>query len=298
MPDEPNTEAWRDALSDEQRASNVFANVKDLPDLFTQFQHAQSALGSSLRVPGPESSAGDQQAFYDKVMEKAPGLVRKPVAGDDESSNNFWQGMGRPSDIEGYAVIDNMTPEQTQFMREAALASNLTNDQFRTFASKMAGQAAQDAEQVTFDAKTELDALYHGWGMAKDQKMNAIKLMAGQLGMDATLLAAIESDTPNPKVLALMDTIVAKIGAEGGQLQAQVGETGNAAMTPQEAEGHISDMMNNRDHDYWHAERPGHGAAKRRMVELGRFADPSASTNMGAMRAGFRGSSAVQDTIF
>lgn len=293
-----NSEAWRESLSDEQRASNVFSNVKDLPDLFNQFQHAQSALGSSLRLPGPDASAGDQQAFYAKVMEKAPGLVRKPIAGDDESSNNFWQGMGKPVDIEGYAAIDNMTPEQTKFMRETALESNLTAEQFRTFASKMAGQATQENEQVAFDAKTELEALFHGWGMAKDSKMTAIKMMASQLGMDDSLMAAIEGDTPNAKVLALMETIVDKIGAEGGQLQQQIGEHGTAAMSPQDAEGHINDMMNNREHDFWHPENPGHASAKRRMVELARYADPSASTNMGAMRAGFRGTSSVKDTIF
>ena len=292
MPDEPNSEVWRDALTDEQRASNVFANVKDLPDLFNQFQNAQSALGSSLRIPGPEASAGDQQAFYTKVMERAPGLVRKPVDGDAESSGNFWKGMGRPDDADGYAALDNMTPEQTKFMRETAFESNLTADQFRTFATKMAGQASQEAEQVAFDAKTEVDALFHTWGMAKDQKMTAIRLMAGQLGMDATLLDAIESDTPNAKVLALMDTIVTKIGGEGGQMQQQIGDNGASVMTPQEAEAQIGDMLNNRDHDYWHHERPGHNAAKRRMVELGKYADPSASTSMGSLQAGFRGSKA------
>ena len=87
-----NSEAWRDALTDEQRASNIFTNVKDLPDLFNQFQHAQSAIGNSLRIPGPDASAGDQQGFYAKVMEKAPGLVRKPIDGDDESKQNFWKG--------------------------------------------------------------------------------------------------------------------------------------------------------------------------------------------------------------
>jgi len=61
-------------------------------------------------------------------------------------------------------------------------------------------------------------------------------------------------------------------------------------MTPQEASAQISDMMNNRDHDFWHNERPGHDAAKRRMVELGKYADPSATTDMGAMQAGSRGS--------
>ena len=182
-----NSEAWRDALTDEQRASNIFTNVKDLPDLFNQFQHAQSAIGNSLRIPGPDASAGDQQGFYAKVMEKAPGLVRKPVDGDDESKQNFWKGMGKPEAADAYAAIEGLAPEQTEFMRQAAFDADLTNDQFKRLAEKMAGKTAIEKSDAEAAKAAKMQNLEQKWGAAKEDKMRAISLMAGQLEMPEAL---------------------------------------------------------------------------------------------------------------
>ena len=110
------SEEWREQLSEGQRASNIFTNVKDLPDLFNQFENAQKAMGNSLFLPREDATADDQQKFYDKVIEKVPGLVRKP--GDDaESQAQFWQSMGRPEKAEDYAAIEGLSPEQIMATR-------------------------------------------------------------------------------------------------------------------------------------------------------------------------------------
>jgi len=127
-----NEPTWIDEVPEEYRG--VAAKYENPGELAKAYRELELFRGKSLTIPSEDASAGEQQEFYNKVMERAPGLVRKPMAEDPESYDNFWKSMGRPADADGYAALDGMTPEQTSFMREAALKANLTNDQFKQFA--------------------------------------------------------------------------------------------------------------------------------------------------------------------
>jgi hypothetical protein len=265
------SEEWRELLSEEQKGSNIFTNVKDLPDLFNQFQNGQQALGNSLFLPREDATAADQIKFYDRVREKVPGLVRKPNDEDPESTGAFWKDMGRPETADDYPAIEGMSPEQTKFMRDSAHKSNLTASQFRAMAGEMAGQATLENDTAMQQAMSAMNELNGEWGMAKDTKMTAIKMMAQHLGMDESLMESISGDVPNAQVLRLMDTVVTKIGNEGGQMERQLGENLSAVMTPMEAESMIDTLM--QSDAFKSSENPGHKSAQRRLVELVGYAE-------------------------
>jgi hypothetical protein len=283
-------ETWLDAVPEDIRGS--MAKFDDVGALAKGYMELEAFRGKSLTIPGEDASAGDQQAFYDKVMEKVPGLVRKPQAEDAESYANFWKGMGRPESADDYAALDGMTPDQTQFMRDAALKANLTNDQFKEFAGVFAEKQSMDGQIASEARKAELDTIYQGLGAGKDQKLQAVKNLAMQLEMDESL-----QDFENPAVLNLMLKLVDKVGSEGGQLQEQIGEQASAVMTPAEAELKIGEIMN--DPAYMDASDPRHKILQRRVVELMAYKNPGASTTMASQRVG-HGSLAesTRDTIF
>lgn len=283
-------ETWLDAVPEDIRGS--MAKFDDVGSLAKGYMELEAFRGKSLTIPGDEASAGDQQAFYDKVMEKVPGLVRKPMAEDAESYNAFWTGMGRPENADGYAAIEGMTPDQTQFMRDAALKANLTGDQFKEFAGVFTERSVHDAQAATDAAQAELETIYQGLGPSKDQKLQAVNNLALQLEMDASL-----QDFQNPAVLSLMLKLVDKVGSEGQQLQEQIGDNATMIMTPAEAEMKIGEVMN--DPAYMDASDPRHKLLQKRVVELMAYKNPQASTTMASQRVGHGSLAAgTKDTIF
>jgi hypothetical protein len=286
---------WRDALPDTLKAVPSLQKFDSIEGLANSFIQLEQYQGNSVRIPGPDATADDQLKAYSKVMERMPGLVRKPVEDDAESMSQFWSSLGKPEKADDYAAIDGLSPEQTEFMRNTAFESNMTGTQFRQFAEKFAGQVTMTNEESAFAAKSEYQELEQEWGMAKDTKMQAIRMMAAQLQMDESLMDSITSDVPNVKVLRLMDTIVRKIGSEGSALQTQIGENGTSVMSPQEAEAQIAEIMGRPE--YRDTSSPMQAGLVRKVVELGRFADPNASTSMASNRSGF-GTIKATDTMF
>jgi hypothetical protein len=279
-------ESWRAQLPEQMQTAPSLLKFESPAALAQSYLELEAYRGSSLRIPGPDASAGDQQEFVTKLMEKVPSLVRKPTDDDPESVDNFWKGMGRPDSADEYAAIDGMDENQTEFMRKAALEANLTNAQYRKLAEKMAGKATVERDEANFANQAKMQELEKQWGLSKSEKLQAINLLAGQLEMPESLR---ENMGDNPDVLAFMDKLVAKIGSEGAVMQQQVGENGSAVMTPIEAELKINEIMGNREHDFWNPASPGHGSAKRYMIELAKYADPGAGTSMESQRAGYSG---------
>lgn len=286
---------WLENLPDDLKSNPTLAKFEDASQLAKSYVELEAFRGQSLRIPGEDASAADQQQFYETVMTRVPGLVRKPSDDDEESVGAFWKSMGRPEDADGYAEIEGMTPDQTEAMRKAALDANLTNTQFKKMAEQLTGKASQEREQMEFNRKQELDKLHLEWGTAKDQKMTNIKHIAAQMGMDETLMADIHNE--NPAVLRFMDAVVQKIGNEGAQLQNQLDSSTGGAMTPQEAELALAEIFNNSEHPFFNPADPGNAAAKRRVIELQTLASPGASTTLASQRSGY-GSVRATDTIF
>ena len=98
MPDEPN---WRDNLSDELKAHKGLADVKDVGSLAQQFLDGQAALGTSIRVPGPEAGEDAWKAFHTKLTDKVPTLIPTPDPDNPEVMGALYKKMGRPDEATG-----------------------------------------------------------------------------------------------------------------------------------------------------------------------------------------------------
>jgi len=60
-------------------------------------------------------------------------------------------------------------------------------------------------------------------------------------------------------------------------------------LSPDQAKKEISDIMNNKDHDYWHPARTGHQAAKDYLRKLYQMATPGSDQSGGAATVGVGG---------
>lgn len=262
--------SWRDSLTDESlKMAPSLLKYDSVEALGKAYLEMESYQGRSIRIPDSEASAGDHRDFTEKLMKMAPGVVKKPIADDVESNNAFWKGMGRPDDKDGYKQIEGMTPEQTDFMRDAAFSANMTADQFSVLIGKMAGKTVIDKETAKFDFDTKKAELDKEWGMAADANMNIINHFVSQIDMPES----IKTELPNnPDLKRMMLSFAKKIGGEGAAMQQQIGENGTSVMSPSEASEKKQAIMSNRDHAYWRAEDPGHKAAVRQVVDLGFYA--------------------------
>lgn len=284
-------ETWLDRIPEELRGS--MAKFDDEAALAKGYMELEAFRGKSLTIPGDDASSGEQDDFYTKVMEKVPGLVRKPSADDAESTANFWKAMGRPEDIDAYPALDGMTPDQTEFMRKAALDANLTKDQFKQFAGIFAEKNSEEATVRNSERETKLNELLNGLGAAKDQKLQAAKNVAQQLDVPEHM-----QDFSDPDVVSHFVKLAEKIGTEGSAMQQQIGDQATAVMTPLEAEQKIEEVLNQL---YDKENPPSLDKSKllqQRLVQLGQYASPNASTTMASQRAGHGSlASSTRDSI-
>lgn len=226
-------ESWLNGLPEEMRAAPQLKKFESIDGLAKSYIEMEAFQGNALRIPGEHASAGDVQEFHEKVMTRVPGLVRKPSLDDEDSVNMFWQSMGRPEKADDYAAIEGIGDAEAAQLREIAMKSNLTNDQYKTVAESLSGLSTQERAVATQQNEEALNALKAKHGEAWDQKVNAINMLKTSLEMDDTLL---DLSNPNAKVMELMLKIADKVGTEGGNLQQQIGDNAAGAMTPGEAE--------------------------------------------------------------
>ena len=284
---------WRDGLSDVLKGSTALADVKDVASLAQQFVDQQSYLGSAIRVPSEDASKEDKQAFYDKVQSHAPNLMPRPVAGDTEQMNALFAAMGRPDESSGYEKVEvpegiSFADDRLEAFQGMAHKHGLSNEQFKGVLGDVLALDAQNMQSMDEAVVTSRQAIEQEWGAVfKDRESQAIAAAEATGAPDAIIQMAKEGKIGGD-TLKWMYSLATKIGGSEGSFAKDQGNS-NGRMTPADAQAQISDIMNNRKHPYWDSHHPENAAAIKKVVALGAFADPSASTNFDDLRSSHGG---------
>lgn len=141
-------------IPDRQKAIEQF---KDVPALLSSYRELRKNMDSSVRVPTPETSQEERQAFF--------------------------QRLGTPESLEGYEVEEG-TEEWATKAREAAHKAHLTKDQWTTLAKaqkEMIQSQRQEWEKKLTSSQEESKSRYGDSYQEKvDKAKAAMETLAGK----------------------------------------------------------------------------------------------------------------------
>lgn len=255
----------------------------DTPEKFwDQMVNMRSFLGQSIRIPGEGASTEDQTAFHEKILSKVPGLIYTPDYENEEATGKFYNALGRPEETEGYkapevdakGVALNDAPVKA-FM-PIAHKHGLSQRQFEGIVADMTSMNVESAIVDAAKIQEQATLLKNEWGMAFDGNMVRIGNVIKNTGAPVALQEAIAAGRVDPSTAKWLLGIANSFKGEGSNLIDDKSQDG--ILSPKQARTEISEILNNKEHSYWHPERPDHKDAKDHLRRLYLMADPEPAT--------------------
>lgn len=270
---------WKSGLPEPVRHWEEVKN-SDSPDKFwDQMSNMKSMIGQSIRVPSKEASSADWDKFHSNIKTQVPGLMAKPDFEDESAMTAFYSAIGKPDEAKAYEVPEvdlkgvEVDMSNMDGLKELAHKLNLTKEQFKGLATELTNVEVANVTDQTKSQTENLKGLRDEWGLAFEDRTNAISNFIELTDAPAALKEAAKAGKLDADSLKWMHGIVDKFGgAEGMNLNLDRSRTD--IMTPEEAKKRISEIMHNREHAYWISRDPHHADALQEMVKLQRFANP------------------------
>ena len=283
------SEDWRSLLPEDLRESPALKDFTSVDKLAKSFVDTQAMVGNSIRIPGPDAGEDAWKEFNQKLVERVPGMYYMPEESADTEA--LFRKLGAPEKPEEYENPQLELPEGSELQelpgfREWAKEANLTKEQYKTLFARYTESQMQQAQEFEQKHKEGVRQLEAEWGATKEGKMKAMAAMAAKTGAPEDLIEAISQGSVGPETLRWLDGIVKAMGGEGSVIANQDG-AGEGAITPAEANAQIEEIMARPE--YWDSQSQLGAALRKKVVELQSMADPNATTDMNAFRAGFSG---------
>lgn len=269
---------WRETLPEPLRDAPFIKAADDPDKALQEIQNAASYMGNALRIPGEDASEEDRAAFYSKLQEKVPGLMPKPT---DENIQELYDYL-RPKSPDEYkfeAPEGREIPSDFEAFSKVAHKHGLSKQQFEGLLKDILEPQWEQQDSLAADQAQAMKELGKDWGAAYDQNMSMVKNFLRLTDAPEGIVELLSEGAMSPEEIKWIHS-VAKATKSDTELANQ--EVQNpAAVTPDEAQARISEILNNPDHAYWNAADPGHQRAVRKVLELHKFksgdksADPS-----------------------
>jgi len=279
---------WQQAIPENIRGWDEVKNSDSPEKFWGQVENMRSFLGQSIRIPGEDAGAEQQQEFYDKLINKVPDLMIRPKDDDPDAMQTLYRQLGQPENSDDYRIPEIEAPEGIPVDENALKAFapiahkyGLSQKQFEGVLKDYNEGQLQGVLQQRSDYQQQMQDLRGEWGLTFDDNMQkADRVRQAFLGDD---LASIEGLPPG--IIRGLAKIADQFGGEGSNdLISSQGKAGVVA--PSEAKAQVNEIMSNREHAYWNAGDPGHADAVKKVVALMKQANPDSSTEINDLRAG------------
>lgn len=261
--------SWKEELPEKVRGWDEVKNSETAEQFFDQIANHRSALGQSIRIPGEDAAPEVKAAFLDKIQTKVPNLLHLPDGATDEDYARVYKALGRPESADKYDAPQiegvELQAETLNLYRENALKADLTNTQFKKLLEGVVELETSKATEAKTAAETAMANLKSEWGQAFTEKQLLAENVRKQY------FPFVPPEGVGAETLKALAEIGAQLGNESNALNTTNGQQ-QGAITPAEAKMKISEMLNNKQHPYWHPRDPGHEFARKRMRELNLFA--------------------------
>ena len=242
-----------DTISDEDKP--LAAKYDSLGEYMKGATNAQSRLGNSVRVPGPDAPAEDVTAYHQKLINMDSKLMEKPDLTGGDQTETFYRSIGKPEKAEDYVMPDGIKlPDETQVqMKEVGFTSNMTQANFKTWAQDIDARNTVTMDGLTSAAETDMGALKTKWGMAYDERSAAARKVMADTGS----YPGREFDTLGAADIESLYAINGMLTGKGAQVHDQPG-AGTGEIDTAEAQSRIEEMSrkaNDRNNDLSPQER-------------------------------------------
>ena len=257
---------WMDNLSDEIKGNDGLKKFDSVEALAKSYVNLEAMKGNSIRIAGPDASAEDKAAVYQKVMSHMPELMLKPNLDSPDQSTEYYRMLGVPESIDGYESTEIKLDDDTiSELKKLAFSTNMTKAQFNAYAKQME-EMNEFTVQQNDDARTRMGAeLKTEWGMAFDDRYSVVEKHLSEnpdLGnIDHMTPAQIRGHYAIAKSLT-------------GSAQAHSQPTASRNITPDEATRQIQEIMNNPLFLDGYENMQEHHRLVKRRIELMRQANP------------------------
>jgi len=279
---------WQAAIPENIRGWDEVKN-SDTPEKFWgQVENMRSFLGQSIRIPGEDAGAEQQQEFYDKLITKVPDLMIRPKDDDADAMQTLYRQLGQPEKADDYRLPEIDVPEGIPVDEDALKAFapiahkyGLSQKQFEGVLKDYNEGQLQDILKQKSGYQEQMQSLKGEWGLTFDENMQkADRVRQAFLGDD---IASIDGLPPG--VIRGLAKIADQFGSEGSNdLIGSIAKTG--VIAPDEAKAQVNEIMGNREHAYWNASDPGHADAVKKVVTLMKQANPDSKQSIDDLRAG------------
>lgn len=266
MPDEPN---WRDSLSDELKDHKGLKDVKDVGALAQQFLDGQAALGTSIRIPGPEAGDDAWTAFHTKLTDKVPNLIPMPDVDNAETMSTLYGKLGRPEDATGYEHPEGMDATRMKEFAELAHGIGMSKTQYNKMAQALHDFGAAQTEAASAAFVEGIRGLKQEWGIVYEDNVQMVD--AVMKGTDAPdYLKELAADGKMPaEGMKWLYNIGKQLGTEGINFNKDEFST---RVAPAEAKARVAEIMGDSAGPYWDGSHPQHAEYVQRVVDLNRAA--------------------------
>ena len=266
MPPEP---TWRDNLPEELKTHKGLADIKDVGGLAQSFLDAQSHIGNSIRIPGPEAGADAWKAFHEKLTTKVPTLIPTPDPENPEVMNALYKRMGRPDDPAGYEHPEGVDATQMKQFAELAHGLGLSKAQYKKMVETVSQHNAK-ADEAAENAFVEATrALKQEWGIVYEDNLQMVDQVMKGTGAPKEMLELAANKKLSPEMAKWLYNVGKQLGTEGVNFRK---DEFSSRVTPTEARARVSEIMGDRAGPYWDASHPQHREYVNKVVELNRAA--------------------------
>jgi hypothetical protein len=217
----------------------MFKDIKDVATLAKVARDAKSALGGSIRIPGPDAPEDARKEFQAKLRERVPDLVLRSDA------DALRAAIGVPKDAKEYA-FDGVTFEpgtelaepEVEALRGRAAKYGLPKEAFKQLVADVAAERTEALKQ----SKAMQTALKQEWGAAYDERLGAVKAVLDQLGAPQPLKDAVAKGMIDKATAAMFYNLASSLGSQPREVATQRGG-GTTTLAPAEAQARIAEIM-------------------------------------------------------
>lgn len=271
------------------KGNEALANFEDVGALAKGFIDAKAYQGASIKIPGEDAGEEAHTAFRQKLLDKVPTLMSKPNLENQEQSVDFYRSLGMPEKSDGYEIPKPDMPDgieiksgKAEAFRAIAHKHGLTAAQFKGVMGDVMAADIVDAQASLTDTAANMTAIKEKFGHAFSDNMQKINTLLTKTGAPANLVEEVKNGSVGSDVVNWLYQMGKQMGGEGFNfldLESDESRRG-PTMTPDEALSAIDEINNNPDHAYWKGTGEEKKRATDRMVQLMKFAHPSAATEM------------------
>lgn len=279
--------AWSEALPESVRGWDEVKNSDGADKFWDQMTNMRSRMGSSIRVPGEDAGAEDVTAFHDKLKSKVPGLMNTPDFESEDTMQELYTRMGRPTESKEYIVpefkdslgkdIPGLDLTMAETFKEVAHKAGLSQKKYAEIVSAITNTNIANYENLVAGQQADQDKLSSEWGAAHSRNTEIVKNFVAKSDAPESVSKAMENGMMDRNTMVWLHSLATKTLGTGADFQGD--DSNKGVMTPDEASLKISEIRNNKDHPYHKKSDPGHAVAMKLMRSLYLAKNPKTGTN-------------------